>query len=164
MGQRDALVSLALVAAVLAAAVGAGVGRGRLESNGSVPVRAEAVVLTGALHQYAFPEAVVPPQVAVAAAWTAPNGGGRVGEIEVPAGTPAGSVVGVWVDVNGALVPPPAATERASAGFGAVVGLLVAGLTLITVVRVRRERRGRRLDAEWAEVEPRWSGRAHPPF
>jgi hypothetical protein len=163
MCERDALVCLALLAAVLAAAVGVGAGLGRLEPGGPVPVRAEAVILADAPYRYSFPEALVPPRVAVAAAWTAPNGSGRVGEIDVPAGTPAGRVVGVWVDANGAPVPPPPASDPVSAGFGAGVGVLVAAMALIASLRVRDARRGRRWDAEWADLEPRWSGRARPP-
>ncbi|WP_219416554.1 Rv1733c family protein [Pseudonocardia nigra] len=165
MGRRPALAVLALLVSVTAAVAAASVYRDRLEPGGPVPVPAEAVVLADAPQAYSSTDTLVPPRVPALAAWTAPDGTGRLGEVDVPGGTRAGREIAVWVDAGGAVVAqPPHASDAAAAGLVAAVGVLAAATALVAVVRAGVERSaGRRLDDEWAEVEPQWSRRARPP-
>lgn len=87
------------------------------------------------------------------------------GAVEVPAGTESGSTVRIWVSRDGQLVPKPRGTAdvaaaSAVAGLSAFAGLSAASFGVFGL-RVRRlERRVLDAwDAEWATVEPDWSGR-----
>ncbi|GAB3176042.1 hypothetical protein [Streptomyces incanus] len=101
----------------------------------------------------------------VKARWTAPDGTSRTGRAEADAGDKAGSVVIVWTDDTGRLVPEP--PSGADARFQTVM----AGLTVATatggmvvlggwLVRSRiRQRRSEEWEAEWRQVEPSWRRR-----
>ena len=100
-----------------------------------------------------------------AAVWTAPSGDERRAVISVRTGAEAGSTVSIWVDRAGDRTAPPL-------GNGDVVTLAVGFAVLtylgISVVaasayrlfrRVLERSRARRWAAEWAAVEPVWTGR-----
>ncbi|MEF9901857.1 Rv1733c family protein [Streptomyces sp. P9-A2] len=97
--------------------------------------------------------------------WTAPDGTGRTGRTEAGPGDKAGSVVIVWTDDAGRLVPEP--PGGADARFQTVVaGLTVAAATggMVVIggwlVRSRiRQRRSEEWEAEWRQVEPSWRRR-----
>ena len=92
---------------------------------------------------------------------------GAVGRtVEVPArvGSPAGSVVTVWVDASGRVVDPESAVDGADpVVLTAVVTLLILGLALVMAASVARlclnRRRLAGWEAAWSAVEPRWTGR-----
>jgi hypothetical protein len=113
--------------------------------------RVQAVVLS-----------VAPPRTT--ARWVAPDGRPRTGSLPVAPGTEAGASVPVWVDDGGRLAGPP--TQRSPYGTAAAVatvvfgmlGLIVAGLRTALLSLLDR-RRMRAWQAEWFEVEPRWSSR-----
>ncbi|MDI9885103.1 hypothetical protein QMZ92_12025 [Streptomyces sp. HNM0645] len=99
------------------------------------------------------------------ATWSRPGSGAHHGVVEVPRGTEAGSVIRIWVDERGRPTPrPPTDADMAfaSALAGISVFAVVAGAAVgVTGLRGRRLER-RTLDAweaEWGDVEPRWSGR-----
>lgn len=97
--------------------------------------------------------------------WTAPDGTGRTGRAEVDPGSPAGTVVTVWTDPAGRLVPAP--PDGAEARFqtvmaGATVAVAAGGLVLLGGGLVRARLQLRRLaewETEWRQVEPSWRKR-----
>lgn len=105
------------------------------------------------------------PAVArVEVAWSAADGTSRTGLVQVPAGTPAGRTVTVWLDRDGDLTTPPL-DEAGAVMVGGVVatGVLMLGGAVIGScwggVRFLTGRaNARRWEREWARVEPEWSG------
>ncbi|MGW3931188.1 Rv1733c family protein [Streptomyces microflavus] len=105
-------------------------------------------------------------RVPVVAAWSAPDGTPRTGEVTTApeAGEP-GSPVRIWTDGAGLPVPPPmspgaARTHAVLGGVGAFLlaaGAVEAGRRLAVAGLVRR--RYALLDQEWAATGPDW-GRA----
>jgi hypothetical protein len=103
------------------------------------------------------------------ARWTPPGGHARQGMISVPAGTPAGSHVRIWVDRSGRwagpLLNPRIATVRAAAAV--VISTLMLAAILASVASFsgwpldRRRLTG--WEADWNAVGPRWTRqfRAH---
>ncbi|MFE3327035.1 hypothetical protein [Streptomyces sp. NPDC059176] len=85
--------------------------------------------------------------------------------LSVPMGTEAGSVVPIWVDADGRRVPRPRGTADVAAasgvaGLSVLIGLSAASLGVFSIRGRRLERRTLEAwDAEWATVEPYWSGR-----
>ncbi|MCW0212139.1 MAG: hypothetical protein OJJ54_02180 [Pseudonocardia sp.] len=118
-------------------------------------------------------DAPVPPAVrgggtlprAVPAVWSTPDGRSRAGDVRVTDRPRAGEEIPLWVDAEGRPVAAPMTTGTAVwvALADAAVLLLLLGYV------VRRARAGvraatfrinaRAWEREWAEVEPRWSGR-----
>jgi hypothetical protein len=102
--------------------------------------------------------------VPVPARWPGPDGAVRSGTVSVAVGTRTGTLVTVWVDGNGTLVPPPRRrnpTVDASVAAMLAVAALTAflgGVRRIVVWCLDR-RRLRSWEAEWLIVGPRWSGR-----
>ncbi|MFJ9446040.1 hypothetical protein ACIRRH_29910 [Kitasatospora sp. NPDC101235] len=105
-------------------------------------------------------------RVDVDAAWTAPDGTQHLGTVQAPHSAVIGNRVPVWVDPAGAVSDPPAnrvalAVSAACTGAGALL-ILLALLTL--ALRVRLHTLDRRAEtawtADWARLEPLWSGRA----
>jgi hypothetical protein len=107
----------------------------------------------------------VPPEVAVWARWTAPDGTPRTGRVFAPAGTPAGRVVTVWTNRGGRVTGYPARTlnvveQAVLTGLLAVVGLTAAlAATWLAVRRLLDRHRLASWDISWAAVGPRWTGR-----
>lgn len=102
----------------------------------------------------------------VDAAWTSPDGAQHLGTVQAPRSAVPGSHVAVWVDPAGAVSDPPAdrlalAVSAACTGAGALLTLL-ALFTL--ALRLRLHTLDRRAEtawtADWARLEPLWSGRA----
>ncbi|MGW1660630.1 Rv1733c family protein [Streptomyces microflavus] len=105
-------------------------------------------------------------RVPVMAAWSAPDGTPRTGEVTTaPGAGEPGSPVRIWTDGAGLPVPPPmspgaARTHALLGGFGAFLlaaGAVEAGRRLAVAGLVRR--RYALLDQEWATAGPDW-GRA----
>ena len=102
----------------------------------------------------------------VLARWQPPGQPSRTGQVLVTAGTPAGSMVTVWIDPSGAVTSPPP-DHRAIASdvcIAAIVTCMVAILLLLeSNALARRALDRRRLnawDADWRATGPLWSG--HP--
>ncbi|MFB6426309.1 hypothetical protein ACFCXC_04955 [Streptomyces microflavus] len=105
-------------------------------------------------------------RVPVTAAWSAPDGTPRTGEVTTaPGAGEPGSPVRIWTDGAGLPVPPPmspgaARTHALLGGVGAFLlaaGAVEAGRRLAVAGLVRR--RYALLDQEWAAAGPDW-GRA----
>ena len=97
--------------------------------------------------------------------WLAPSGSTRSAVIDVPTGAAADSVVHVWVDGSGQLTEPPmvagdAAREAVSLGIFAVLAFSVVLVLSYEAFRLVLDRgRSRSWEAEWAAVEPVWTGK-----
>ncbi|MDU0292334.1 hypothetical protein [Saccharothrix longispora] len=98
----------------------------------------------------------------VPARWVLPDGTTRDGEVTVARDLVAGSRVRIWLDPTGAPVAPPLTAEGAAVAAVVAAGgvwLALSGAAALTYVLVRvvhsRARR-RRLEAEWAGIEPQW--------
>ncbi|MET9881828.1 hypothetical protein ABZZ20_01465 [Streptomyces sp. NPDC006430] len=97
--------------------------------------------------------------------WEYPASHRHTNSVAVPAGTPVGGTVKVWVDDAGQVAPAPRASgELAStavatgAGAFGVVVLAAGGLVWLRLRSVEA-RSLVQWDREWECVEPRWSGR-----
>jgi len=101
----------------------------------------------------------------VRAIWQAPDGTIRVGQVRVPSGTRAGTHTSVWIDQTGRMVPPPGTRAdtvvlAALTAVGVTTGIgLMLRLTFAAVHRMLDRRRVAMWDADWARIEPRWTGR-----
>ncbi|MCX5126916.1 hypothetical protein [Streptomyces sp. NBC_00347] len=99
------------------------------------------------------------------AAWEYPASHRHSGTVLVPAGTPVGGTVTVWVDDAGREAPAPRpdgelasnAIAAGAAGFGVLV-LSAGGVVWLRLRRVEA-RSLAAWDREWDLVEPSWSGR-----
>ncbi|GAA2540051.1 hypothetical protein GCM10010423_42500 [Streptomyces levis] len=97
--------------------------------------------------------------------WTEPDGTTRTGSTLVRPGTAEGTTVRIWVDRSGTVVGPPVTAGTAwSNGF--FVGSMAAVGLALGLYAVRGgvglyldRRRYAQWDAEWNQVEPRWSAR-----
>jgi hypothetical protein len=101
------------------------------------------------------------------ARWTLPGGIVHSGVIEnIPIGDKAGRQVRIWIDQTGRQANPPRthADTVINSAIAAVVAPLIAAVLItylyVGIVAVINRVRLRRWAQEWAEVEPRWSGRA----
>ncbi|WP_148003753.1 hypothetical protein [Streptomyces sp. adm13(2018)] len=107
----------------------------------------------------ATPEAVAP------AVWEHPDDVRRTGTIQVPARTPEGRTVTIWVGDTGAPARPPvSAADRALTALagGTLAAAAVGAIGAGSLGLVRRRTEARRMVAweqEWEQVEPVWSGR-----
>jgi hypothetical protein len=162
------LVSLGLLGAALSMIVGLQVHgslleRAQLESSARTPVRAvllqDAPVIPDADDQENGPLVQVPVR------WVDTDGTVRVDQATVDGLPRAGDTVRVWADRDHHLVPPPTNADDATAA-----GIVAAGISLFMSVAVLMvvwcgvrhyafTRNRARWEREWAEVEPRWSGR-----
>ncbi|MEU3567189.1 hypothetical protein AB0E96_01975 [Kitasatospora sp. NPDC036755] len=105
-------------------------------------------------------------RIDVTAVWTAPNGIQRLGTVQAPHSVVPGSRLPIWVDPVGAVSAPPGdraalAVSAACTGAGGLLALLAL---LLLALRVRLHALDRRAEAawaaDWARLEPLWSGRA----
>jgi hypothetical protein len=163
------LASLGLLGAALAMIVGLQVHgslleRAQLESSARTPVRAVVLQDSPVVPDADYQQNAPPVQVPVR--WIDTDGTVRVDQATVDGLPRAGDTVQVWVDRQHHLVPRPTTADDATAA-----GIVVAGITLFLSVAlllvawcgVRHyafTRNRARWEREWAEVEPRWSGRA----
>lgn len=99
----------------------------------------------------------------VQARWAAPGGVRRTGWVPVPAGSPAGSTVRVWIGPAGRPAEPPlrhsqivgqAVMAAAAAVFA--VAMLLGGAGLFAR-HVADRRRLAAWDAQWRTTGPKWS-------
>ncbi|HEV3383068.1 MAG TPA: hypothetical protein VG142_19040 [Trebonia sp.] len=97
------------------------------------------------------------------ARWSPPGGGDRTTQVMVPAGTPKGTTVDVWLDPAGKLTVPPldpgqVAGQADLASTGAIASIALLYLCEAVVVRqVLNRRRMAAWDAEWAVTGPAWN-------
>ncbi|MFF2080030.1 hypothetical protein ACFVXG_35380 [Kitasatospora sp. NPDC058162] len=105
-------------------------------------------------------------RVEVEASWSYPGSTPHTGTVEAPGSAVSGSVVPIWVDPDGNVTTPPLdpaalAVSAACTGAGA---LLVLSALLTLGLRLRLKALDRRAEAgwtaDWARLEPLWSGRA----
>ncbi|MFF0473985.1 hypothetical protein [Streptomyces sp. NPDC004284] len=107
----------------------------------------------------------VDQQSVAPAVWRYPENVPRSGTVHVPARTPQGRTVTIWVDDTGAPARPPGGTgDRALTSFagGSFAAVTAGAVGAGVLVLVRRRTEARRLavwEQEWEEVEPAWSGR-----
>jgi len=97
--------------------------------------------------------------------WTARDGVPRTGTAEVPRRAQEGSTTRIWVDASGRVTTPPMSPSDAvigawlaalvAAGVVAALGFAARG----SAIRLLDRRRYAQWETEWAELEPRWSGR-----
>lgn len=99
--------------------------------------------------------------------WTDDSGRTVTGRANVPTSARKGSEVRIWVDRAGSVTDPPVARESAMAtalltGFLTAFALTGAALGTRRVLIVALDhRRYRQWEAEWQQIEPTWTGRAH---
>jgi len=163
------LISLGLIGAALSIIAGMQVHgslleRAQLESSARTPVRAvllqDAPVIPSADDQENGPMVQVPVR------WVDTDGTERVSEATVSGLPRAGDTVRLWADRDHHLVPPPTNADDAAAAGVVAAGIslfLSVALLLVLWCGVRHyafTRNRARWEREWAEVEPRWSGRA----
>jgi hypothetical protein len=163
------LISLGLIGAALSIIAGMQVHgnlleRAQLESSARTPVRAvllqDAPVIPSADDQENGPMVQVPVR------WVDTDGTERVDEATVSGLPRAGDTVRLWADRDHHLVPPPTTADDAAAAGVVAAGIslfLSVALLLVLWCGVRHyafTRNRARWEREWAEVEPRWSGRA----
>jgi hypothetical protein len=127
---------------------------------------AEAVTLDAAQPQVVAVtgQAVSTARVPVRARWTGVDGAVRVGTVGVPAGTPAGATVRIWLDrtTGQPTVAPRARDETRGAAVLAAL-LVVAGMAMVlgaTLAGLRHRFNRVRMAAwqdEWRRVAPRWT-------
>ncbi|MFB7905839.1 MULTISPECIES: hypothetical protein [unclassified Kitasatospora] len=105
-------------------------------------------------------------RIEVEAAWTYPGATPHTGTVEASGPPTVGGVVQVWVDPAGNATDPPLdrtalAVSAACTGAGA---LLALSALIAFALRLRLSALNRRAEtgwtAEWARLEPLWSGRA----
>jgi hypothetical protein len=99
------------------------------------------------------------------ARWAGTGVGPRTGEILAALGSPAGSMVTVWLDASGKLTGPPLQpaqiTDRAIAAAVMVPTVLTLSLltTLWLAQRLADRRRLAAWDSAWSTVGPQWTRR-----
>jgi hypothetical protein len=119
----------------------------------------------GAVRSDLVDAAVPAPLVPVRLSWNGPNGVPHTGQLDMSANRRAGTVVTIWTDAAGNLISNPPRLDQAISngiGFGGITMLGFAAGVMGTWLVARRQfdrLRLARWQAEWALVEPRWSGR-----
>ncbi|GAA1396948.1 hypothetical protein GCM10009613_48870 [Pseudonocardia kongjuensis] len=106
----------------------------------------------------AAPQPGGPVRSTVRAHWTGPDGRPHVGPL-VLGGRPApGETRSIWTDRQGDPMAPPTEGNGPALTAAALV-LLIGGGLLLRARIVTSRRAGREIGAEWAALEPGWSGR-----
>jgi hypothetical protein len=106
------------------------------------------------------------PSVWSPAVWPGPGGVRVRGDVPARPGTDAGTSVGVWLDDTGHVVPAPLGRGDVvinAVVAGAVCFVLLANAALsghLLICAALGRHRARQWARGWAEVEPRWAGRA----
>jgi hypothetical protein len=164
---RVVLTSVLLLAVAIALAVAtASYAQGRSEVATQAAEREQVVaeLLDDAAAQKPGSEGL--SDVARAAAvWTAPSGVEHMAAISVPVRAKAGSTQAIWIDRNGDRTTRPLSSGDV---VGQAVGTALLTYLLISMVAIGAYRllrtqldrsRSRRWAAEWAVVEPKWTGK-----
>jgi hypothetical protein len=104
----------------------------------------------------------------VTARWDTAGDSARTGQVPAPGGSPAGSVVTVWLDPSGQVTSPPEPGAFANdATLAEVMTLVAVALTLRAALQVTRRFLNRRRlaawEAAWSSIGPRWTGRRSLP-
>ena len=99
----------------------------------------------------------------VRARWKTAGAPARTDEVLAPEGTPAGTVVTVWLDASGHVASPPEPGRAAYAATLAVlIALAVVALALLAVLRLAQRFLNWRCltawEAAWSAIGPRWTG------
>ncbi|MEU8511089.1 hypothetical protein AB0C76_05805 [Kitasatospora sp. NPDC048722] len=104
-------------------------------------------------------------KVPATAAWTAPDGTGRTATVQVWPGEPAGTQVPLWVDDHGTVVSAPITRSQAATAGWTAAAAAAGSVSLLCLtawkgtVRALNHHRYAQWEAEWNQVEPRWSKR-----
>jgi hypothetical protein len=104
--------------------------------------------------------------VSVPVRYTSPDQVDHVAVVRVRAPLAAGSRVPVWLDRSGAIVPAPAGPGGAiRSAAGGALGVLAPGAAVLGAAWAAARTAlawaaAARWEKEWAQFEPRWSGRA----
>ncbi|MFB0627473.1 hypothetical protein [Streptomyces sp. AB3(2024)] len=100
--------------------------------------------------------------------WWYPPASPHTATLPVPAGTPVGHTVPLWVDDTGAMASVPrGATEllsdavAAGAGSAGLITLAAAGIVSLRLRGVEAHNLAD-WERDWERVEPGWSGRLRP--
>src|SRR5271165_318251 len=167
---RVGLLAVFLIAGPMAAHAAGGWARqmGAPERGaGAAPVHAvKAVLLQPATAAFAGAAPDPGLLVWVPARWDSPGAPARSGEVLAPRGSPAGSVVTVWLTASGQVTSPPeraqSADETVPAAPIGMLGLVVVAFALLAVLQlIERFLNWRRLaawEAAWSAIGPRWTG------
>jgi hypothetical protein len=105
-------------------------------------------------------------RVTAQAEWSLPGGLPQEGPVRTRPGTPAGSVVPVWVDSDGNVTRAPLdradiPTSAAAVAALPLIGVPAATWTLYAFLCIALDNhRARRWAEDWAEVEPKWNSRS----
>jgi hypothetical protein len=162
------LAVLALAAPLLAWwAAGTAYDRGLQEAQVAQGERVQvnAVLMEDASTSTRVPYTVARDHVQVLARWYAPDSTVRVGQIVPNSVGRAGTVVRIWIDATGNVVPPPPGHQQVlgqaiSIGVGTMLGIACGiGAVRLGVRRALDRRRMARWQLAWTQVEPQWSGR-----
>ena len=165
------LITLALLTAVLAATVAArryGEWMQRAEIETRERTQVQAVLLEPAPQLFAVDDRgravrLLPTPVPVR--YTAPDGTEQQAQAQVVGPRPAGVTVPMWLDRSGELTSAPTrgidAVRHAAAGG---LGVLAIGAAVLVCSGAAFRSELQRItmarwEREWAQVEPRWSGR-----
>ena len=164
---RVVLTSVLLWAVAIALAVAtASYAQGRSEVTTQAAEKEQVVaeLVDDAAVQKGGPEGVSDVAQATAV-WIAPSGVERTEAISVPAAARAGSSLTIWVDQDGDRTTRPLSSGDV---VGSTVGIAFLTYLCISMVAVGAYRlfrmqldrgRSRRWAAEWAVVEPKWTGK-----
>jgi hypothetical protein len=166
------LASLAVLTAVIAATTavrlyGDGMRHARLDAAGRTSVQAVLIEPTTSRTPLVRISRAAPRTVvSVPVRYTSPDQVDHVAVVRVRGSLAAGSRVRVWVDRSGAIVAAPAGPGGAiRSAAGGALGVLAPAAAVLGVVgaavRIALARAtAARWEKEWAQWEPRWSGRA----
>lgn len=127
------------------------------------PVRAVLLQPAGSATSLTAPAGDI--LVWVRARWASPGAPARTGEVLAPRGSPAGTVVTVWLTGSGRLTAPPPepgqfADETVLAVIVALAAVAVALLAVLRLIRLFLNwRRLAAWEAAWLAIAPRWTGR-----
>jgi hypothetical protein len=133
--------------------------------SGTAPGHAvHAVLLQPVPAVHAGPAPGPAAQVPVRARWHTPGAPARTGQVLAPRGSPAGSLVTIWVDPSGQLTtsPPEPGPPGHQTTIPLILILAAEALALLAVLRLFQHLLNRhRLaawEAAWSATEPRWTG------
>jgi hypothetical protein len=172
--RAEAWIRIGVIAAFLVAGPLTAIGAGHWTYHaGMTEARTQAAQrhsAQGVLLQSTPPAAALAPasredQVWVRARWEGTSAIPRTGEVLAPMGSPAGSVVTVWLDASGKVTSPPLQGGQITGWAITVAALTPAALALALLAVLRLARRlldKRRLaawDAAWSTVGPEWTRR-----
>jgi hypothetical protein len=99
------------------------------------------------------------------AVWTGPSGVEHTAALSVPAGAAAGSIHTIWIDGDGERTTRPLSNGDVAGRSVGIALLTYLGISLVAWAAYRSVRalldrsRLRQWAAEWAVVEPEWTGK-----